>query len=777
MSTRARAGLLLLWLGVLGALLAYVVTTLRVSTDLRNFMPPARTPEQRLLLEEIGEGPGSRLLLLALYGDTPDRLAEVSKRLVPALRGDARFVRALNGDTDLSAVGDDFLPYRYLLSPRFDEHPLDADQLRDELQQRLEDLGSPAGAWIKPLLARDPTLETLRLAEAWAPPAEPERYGDVWFTRDGRSALLLVETQAAGFDPAGQSAALASLQRHLADAATGTQARWEISGPGAFTVAINHQTSTEANRIGRVDSIGFVLLLLLAYRRVGTVMAGALPLVTGGLAGMAALTLLFGGAHGITLAFGFTLIGVAQDYPIHLFSHLREGTSALAVARRLWPTLATGVASTCIAYLAFLASGVDGLEQLAVFTIVGLATAALTTRYGLSRLLGGRPHDAAQSPRLAQLSRRVAALPRPWWLAPLVGGVAIAVCIGAGRTPCWENNLAALTPVAPALVQRDAALRAELGAPDVRYLLVIEGADAETVLRRSEQLDAPLAALQTAGALDGYELPSRYLPSQFTQRARQERLPDATTLRQQLATASQELPFKTDLFAPFLADVEAARTAAPVDAARFSDSPLGLRLRAVLQSRGDHHIGLVSLIGVHQPQALAQLAATPDSAVRLLDLKQASESLVAAYRTRVLWSLAVASVLLVGVVALALRRVGRILRVVLPMALTTLVILACLRAGGVSLTLFHLVALILAAGLGLDYALFFEHVEDDEREQRRTLHAILVCSASTFLVFLLLALSTLPVLRAIGVTVTIGVVSNFILALLLSGRQKVPSRG
>jgi predicted exporter len=79
-----------------------------------------------------------------------------------------------------------------------------------------------------------------------------------------------------------------------------------------------------------------------------------------------------------------------------------------------------------------------------------------------------------------------------------------------------------------------------------------------------------------------------------------------------------------------------------------------------------------------------------------------------------------------------------------------------------------LIALILAAGLGLDYALFFEHAADDRAEQRRTFHALLVCSASTLLVFALLAASTLPVLRAIGLTVSLGVVSNFLLALLLT---------
>jgi predicted exporter len=102
------------------------------------------------------------------------------------------------------------------------------------------------------------------------------------------------------------------------------------------------------------------------------------------------------------------------------------------------------------------------------------------------------------------------------------------------------------------------------------------------------------------------------------------------------------------------------------------------------------------------------------------------------------------------------------------MALTTLLILAVLRGFGVELNLFHLVALILAAGLGLDYALFFEHAGDDRAEQLRTLHAVIVCSLTTLLVFCLLALSSIPVLRAIGGTVAIGVFGNFVLALLVA---------
>jgi predicted exporter len=66
--------------------------------------------------------------------------------------------------------------------------------------------------------------------------------------------------------------------------------------------------------------------------------------------------------------------------------------------------------------------------------------------------------------------------------------------------------------------------------------------------------------------------------------------------------------------------------------------------------------------------------------------------------------------------------------------------------------------------------LFFEHADADVAAQRRTLHGLLVCAASTLMVFALLATASIPVLRAIGVTVTLGVISNFVLAALFTRR-------
>jgi predicted exporter len=237
-------------------------------------------------------------------------------------------------------------------------------------------------------------------------------------------------------------------------------------------------------------------------------------------------------------------------------------------------------------------------------------------------------------------------------------------------------------------------------------------------------------------------------------------------LRAALDAAVAATPFRADAFEAFVADVDRAKRAPVLTRRDLQGTPLAASVDGLLVDGKDSATALVSLSGLSDVQAVARVAASDGA--ELLDLKQASESLVAAYRGRVLAALAVAALLLAVTVWIALRAPRRVLRVLLPMALTTLLIVAILRGCGVELTLFHLVALILAAGLGLDYALFFDHAGDDYADQLRTLHALIVCSLMTLLVFSLLALSSIPVLRAIGSTVAIGVFANFVLALLVS---------
>ncbi len=762
----SRVWLLVLWLAALAVLGYFAQRQLQIGTDLRLFLPKPTTPEERLLLEEIGEGAGSRVLVLALSGSSPEALADISRELAAALADNPAFRFVANGELAMDALPEELLPYRYLLSDTLDEHTFDASYLREQLRARARDLASPAGAFLESWLPRDPTLELLSVLQRWQPAQEPNRLYDVWFDKDGKRALLLAETAAPAFDPERQRQAIEMLRQAHGSFDSNHESTLTISGAGQFSVLMEQRTRGEAQFLGTAASIGMILLVLFAYRRPSAVLYSALPLLSAGLAGLFMVSVVFGEVHGITLAFGFTLIGVAQDYPVHLLSHWRADRPALTVVRELWPTLATGVASTCIAYLTFLFSGVTGLQQLASFTVAGLAAASLTTRFLLPRLLGEGGRDSGQSQALDRLWRSIDALPRLKWTS-LILAIAAIVAISLSETPMWEDDLGKLTPVPVELIQQDQELRGALGAADVRYMLVVNATDRQQALRKLEEIQQPLEHLIERGAMTGFDHAARYLPSAATQLARQKKLPDASTLREALGHAQTGSGFKADVFEPFVNDVQKAKELQPLLPEDLGTSPLATNLEMLLTRSDQGARAFVTLNGVRDAAALRAFSESRTDLL-LLDLKGASEALVSKQRTHILWSLGLASILLVGVIALALRKRARVYRVLLPMALTTLIAMATLQLNGISLSLFHLIALMLGAGLGLDYALFFEHAADDPLEQRRTLHAVIVCSLSTLMVFALLAASTIPVLRAIGLTVSLAVVSNFLLAVMVT---------
>ena len=165
------------------------------------------TPEQRLLLEEIGEGPASRVLVVALEGADARVLADVSRALVDSSAAEPELPRrhqrrgvARRRARRAAAVPLSCSRRRSIRSARR------SSTCTRELLARARDLASPAGAFLEPWLPRDPTLELLKLLQRWQPMQEPQREFDVWFDRDGRRALLLAETQAPAFDPDRQRA-------------------------------------------------------------------------------------------------------------------------------------------------------------------------------------------------------------------------------------------------------------------------------------------------------------------------------------------------------------------------------------------------------------------------------------------------------------------------------------------------------------------------------------------------------------------------------------------
>ena len=109
----------------------------------------------------------------------------------------------------------------------------------------------------------------------------------------------------------------------------------------------------------------------------------------------------------------------------------------------------------------------------------------------------------------------------------------------------------------------------------------------------------------------------------------------------------------------------------------------------------------------------------------------------------------------------SLRRLGAVL---LPLGIALVLVVAALHLLGERLHLLHLIGLLLIVAVGSNYALFFDQVERNHRLDPETLASMLIANLTTAIGFGTLALSEVPVLHAVGVTVGPGA----ILALLLS---------
>jgi predicted exporter len=759
-----RAAAIAVWLAGVAAC-AWFVANASFTGDLTAFLPRSASPSQALLVAQLREGVASRLLLVGLEGADEAALAATSRALARRLREGGDFAYVANGEGGLARRDREVLfEHRYVLSPAVDAERFSAAGLRAALEGTLELLASPAGALVRPTLERDPTGELAAILAAHADRPRPELRSGVWFDpRHGR-ALLMAETRAPGYDFAAQSA----LQARVAAAFEAVRAdpgeRLVLTGPSVFAVQSREAIERDARRLALFAAIGVAAVLFAAYRRAALVAFGALPVATGMLAGIAAVAAAFGTVHGITLGFGATLIGEAADYSTYLFAQRSRGETLAATAARVWPTLRLAVLTTVFGALAMLLSSFTGLAQLGLLTFCGALAAGLATRYVLPAVVPGRWAGAADVPAPAAIDALARHARRLAWLVPAALAVAIAV-LALRHASLLEHDLENLNPIAAADKLRDQELRDALGAPDVRHLVVVEGANREDVLGRLEALDPALRRLVERGVMRGFDTPARYLPSAATQRARRDALPERAELERRLAVAAAGLPFRDGLFTPFLADVGRARTAPPVTMADLEGTAWGLAARALLVEADGRSLGLAPLAGVADPGALAAAVRDlRDPAVSAFDIKAESDAMIGAYRDQSAALAAAGLAAIVLVLAVGLGSVRDTARVVVPVLAAVAATAAALSLGGVRLSLLHLVSLLLVLGIGTNYSLFFGRFVPGEPERLRNAYSVLVAAATTLIAFGTLATSATPILRAIGSTVALGAALSLVFA-------------
>lgn len=504
------------------------------------------------------------------------------------------------------------------------------------------------------------------------------------------------------------------------------------------------QANREINTIGWGSLAAVLLLVWLAFRSLRPILLVACSLLIGCGVALAVTVLVFGKVHVLTLVFGASLVGVAEDYGIHWFAS-RQAEPAdhrWALLRHLLPGLWLALVTSALAYLALGLAPFPGLRQMALFSVVGLAGAFLTVIFWFPWLDGGDIRQTRFSQWLGNTLERWPRLQGRWQVGLFIGAAVLLSALGISRLQ-GNDDLRSLQSSPPALMAQQIRLGQLLGMPSPAQFYLVQGADADQLLQHEEALTARLRRLAAEHRIGGYRAISDWLPSLARQRA-----DAALTARVEggvLAAVSEAVgePLPRPQFAT-----------TPLTAAAFLSSPVSQPFRHLwVGAVGGQMVSVVMVDGLSQADALATLRGAADGleGVRWVDRTADFSHLLGHYRKLMSGLLLVGIVLVFGVLWLRYR--GQAWRVFASTLVAGALTLGLLGLFGQPLQLFNVLALLLLLGMGIDYGIFLiEH-----RGDASAWLAVCVGAASTWLSFGLLGLSATPALRAFGLTLLFGI--------------------
>lgn len=559
-------------------------------------------------------------------------------------------------------------------------------------------------------------------------------------------------------DLAGSSYQL-SLQQQLPDLLAleqkiETQFDIDIQHTGVIFYAAHGTESAkgEISTIGLGSLIGIFVLVLVVYRSTLPLALALLSITTGLFCAYVLTISLFGSIHLFSLVFGASLIGVSIDYAFHfLTDRLNAGAKWNSVEgiKQLLPAITLGLITSLIGYLGMLIAPFPGLQQLSLFSAIGL-TAAYFTVVCWYPVLASKPSKHHVIPAQRVLSQWLLVWQQPLIRLVLPFSLLIASVFGVTQAK-YDDDIRQLQALPQALQQQEREIKAITGVGGSQQLLLVRAKTEEALLQKLERVSDKL---EQSGDFGGFQSISRYVPSQKTQ---QENYQLVTDLYKQQADAYQKV----------IQQKQALSALQPYQALTiegFLASPISETVGFLWLGHIDDVFASVITFNQEVDSATLSEFAKNNDATYLNKAEEIS-TLFAQYRQRIteLLLMAYAAIFLL---LLPRYKVKQAFLIVLPPFIAGCAGLAVTVLTGVPLNLFNLLALMLILGIGIDYTLFFaeQNKQGDDSHKESTLLAISLSALTTILSFGLLALSETQAIHSFGITVLTGIIVAWLLA-------------
>ncbi len=666
-------------------------------------------------------------------------------------------------------------PYRYQLLDARTRLTLENNP-QDLLNQNLETLYSPMGQMTAADLEHDPLLIFSRYFNAQNPLKLAIEQGIVILHDADRFwALLLTDLEDAHLQLDKLDTLLALVKASTAQV---QEAGGEllVTGMPLFTAYGSDSARQEISTVGVGSSAGIIILLLLTFRSVRPLLLSSLAIGSGLFAALVISVLVFGKIHIITLVFGASLIGVADDYAIHFMcdSFGAKNWQPRQGLKIIFPGLVIGLLTNLLSYAGLVLSPFPGLQEVALFSAVGLLGAWLTVVMLFPLLLTGfKPVHAPLILKIADYWQQhwpVWLLKNRRWLLPV-----LVIFIAGGLWQLTPRDDVRLLQSAPAgLLKTADKIKQLLPVSQENQFFLVSGHDLDDWHQNEQQLLKHLKLFTQQNKLMHYQGISDYWPDLHSQQNNYALL-DKTF-------------YESGLLKQYMTELGFSGKAINTEIKQFRDAKnrsisLPDWLETADETKRQLWLGCdtgrcqstVVLTGITDFPALSALQSL--QGVAWVDQVEQYSSLFARYRDRVS-GLIIAAYLLVFT-GLGLRFGWRnALTLMSVPVIAALVSLAMLGWFDQLFSLFNLFALLLVLGIGVDDAIFFFMAdssssspnEDAANRRASTSLAVTLSALTTILAFGLLAVSSTEIVHAFGFTVTAGIVTALVLSPLVGHR-------
>lgn len=476
-------------------------------------------------------------------------------------------------------------------------------------------------------------------------------------------------------------------------------------------------------------------------------------------AGYCMTALVFKNIHILTFVFSTTLIGVCVDYSLHYFVALKEGKTGTEVIKDIFKSLTVSLITTVSAFLILLFADFILLRQISIFTITGLVTVygivvlwyPLLEKIGLDykpnntnsldarqnfSLLGRESERGVELnkynmnsllSRIFNTHETVHASKHLYIFASLSLFIIILLIL---RPIHFDDNIKNMYTPPKTLLKAEKLFTEIAGTNGDTSIFVVKGNNLEELLQKEEEI---------ADMLNGteYQALSKYVPSEKRQKSNQ-------TLRKELYRA------KLNDFAIFLP----AQKRSQLISQNYGNNFLSASNDFEFMKKNfliDKNTSIMVVSGYNGEKI---------DGVRIINFQKDISAQIKHCR-RVCLGLLIP---IFGLLYLLLTKIydkKSGLKILLPSICAVALVFGILGLFGCPINLFHLLAIFLIIGFGLDYSVFrFTNPE-------KAGDSVFLSCITTVFSFALLAFAGFKLISSLGTVLALGLLSSYIFSLNL----------